>query len=56
MPIRKLYRGFRSIVYNVGYTARENRTGKEAMFFSPHLDIPALVGPVEQIGKIREAA
>ncbi|MEX0809212.1 MAG: DNA adenine methylase [Dongiaceae bacterium] len=55
-PIRKLYRGFRSVVYNVSYTARENRTGKEVMFFSPHLDIPALVGPVKQIGRIREAA
>lgn len=56
MPIRKLYRSFRSIVYNVGYTARERRTGKEVMFFSPGLVIPDLVGPIAQIGKIREAA
>ena len=54
--IRKLYSEFRSVVYNVGYTAREMRTGKEVMFFSPKLDIPQLVGPVRQIGKIREAA
>src|SRR5262249_11853953 len=31
--IRKLYSRFRRIVYNVGYTAREMRTGKEVMFF-----------------------
>lgn len=55
-PIKKLYAEFRSAVYNVGYTAREMRTGKEVMFFSPKLSIPDLVGPVRQIGKIREAA
>ncbi|MGE0009049.1 MAG: DNA adenine methylase [Parvibaculaceae bacterium] len=55
-PIKKLYVGFRSVVYSVGYTARENRTGTEVMFFAPKLTIPALVGPVRQIGKIREAA
>ncbi len=54
--IKQLYSGFRSIVYNVGYTARENRTGKEVMFFSPKLSIPKLVGPIKQVGKIREAA
>jgi DNA adenine methylase len=55
-PIKKLYSGFRSVVYNVGYTAREMRTGKEVMFFSPHLQVTNLIGPVQQIGKIREAA
>lgn len=55
-PIKKLYSGFRRVVYNVGYTAREMRTGKEIMFFSPKLIIPDLVGPVQQIGKVREAA
>lgn len=54
--IKKLYAGFRSVVYNVGYTARENRIGKEVMFFSPKLSIPEMVGPVQQIGKTREAA
>jgi DNA adenine methylase len=54
--IKKLYSGFRSIVYNVGYTAREMRTGREVMFFSPQLTIPNLVGPVQQIGKIKLAA
>jgi DNA adenine methylase len=51
-----LYSGFRSVVYNVGYTARENRTGREVMFFSPKLLIPELVGPIQQVGKITEAA
>lgn len=54
--IKKLYAGFRSIIYNVGYTARENRVGKEVMFFAPKLVIPDLVGPIQQVGKIREAA
>jgi DNA adenine methylase len=56
VPIKKLYAGFRSVVYNVGYTAREMRTGKEVMFFSPKLSVPDLVGPVRQIGKIRDVA
>ncbi|MEX2166089.1 MAG: DNA adenine methylase [Methyloceanibacter sp.] len=55
-PIKKLYAGARMIVYNVGYSARETRIGKEVMFFSPRLSIPSVVGPIEQVGKIREAA
>lgn len=55
-PINALYSRFRSIVYNVGYTARENRVGKEVMFFSPQLQIPPLVGPIRQLGAIRRAA
>lgn len=55
-PIRKLYADFRSIVYNVGYSAREAKVGKEVMFFSPKMEIPELVGPVKQIGKVRLAA
>jgi DNA adenine methylase len=55
-PIRDLYSGFRGIVYDVGYTARENRIGKRPMFFSPRLAIPVLVGPIRQVGEIPEAA
>ena len=55
-PIKKLYSGFRSAVYNVGYSARETRIGKEVMFFAPKLEVPDLVGPVRQIGRIKEAA
>jgi DNA adenine methylase len=54
--IKKLYAGFRSVVYNVGYSAREMRTGKEVMFFSPKLEIPELVGPIQQVGRIKAAA
>lgn len=55
--IRKLYTGLRSFTYNVGYTARNRYQGKEVMFFSPKLEtIPDLVGPVEQIGKLKVAA
>ena len=55
-PIKRLYSQFRSIVYNVGYSARENRIGKEVMFFSPTLAIPALVGPIKQVDDLAEAA
>lgn len=54
--IKALYSEFRSVIYNVGYTARDRRIGKEVMFFSPTLETPDLVGPVQQIGKIRDAA
>jgi DNA adenine methylase len=55
-PIKKLYSDFRGVVYNVGYTAREQRTGREVMFFAPGLEVPNLVGPVQQIGRVKEAA
>jgi DNA adenine methylase len=55
-PIKELYAGFRSVVYNVGYTAREQRVGKEVMFFSPNMVTSDLIGPVRQIGKIKQAA
>lgn len=55
-PIKKLYAPFRSVVYNVGYTARTTRIGKEIMFFAPELNIPRLVGPIRQVGKIKKAA
>jgi DNA adenine methylase len=54
--IKKLYGDFSSITYNVGYTAREQRIGREVMFFSPSLAIPALVGPVQQVGRVKFAA
>src|SRR5580704_8129359 len=39
-PIKALYAGFRRVVYNVGYSAREKKQGKEVMFFSPSLLTP----------------
>lgn len=55
-PIKRLYSGFRNIIYNVGYSARERKMGKEVMFFSQNLSVPPLVGPIQQIGKIKAAA
>ncbi|MER8492684.1 DNA adenine methylase [Mesorhizobium australicum] len=55
-PIKSLYSGFRSIVYNIGYSAREVRIGKEVMFFAPGMTIPEVAGPIQQVGAIEEAA
>jgi DNA adenine methylase len=55
MPIRKLYSSCHGLVYNVGYTAREQRVGKEVMFFSPKLYVPDLVGPVQQAAQLMPA-
>ena len=54
-PISGLYAGYRNVVYNVGYTARETRVGKEVMFFSPTLAIPPLVGPIKQVAEAETA-
>lgn len=54
--IKALYCGFRSATYSVGYTAREQRVGKEVMFFSDKLQALDLIGPVQQLGKITRAA
>lgn len=54
--IKKLYSGFRSIEYYVGYSAREVRVGKEVMFFATGMTIPEVAGPIQQIGAIQEAA
>lgn len=45
-PIKELYSKFRNVIYNVGYSARETRIGREVMFFSPNVAIPELVGPI----------
>lgn len=55
-PIKTIYSGFRSIVYDVGYSAREARIGKEVMFFSPNMSIPEVAGPIRQVGSVSEAA
>ena len=55
-PIRGLYSGFRQIVYNVSYSAREKRQGAEVMFFSPGLVVPDLVGPVQQVWPLDDAS
>lgn len=55
-PIKELYEGARNIVYNVGYSARTSRVGKEVMFFSPKLAIPDLAGPIQLVESMMEAA
>ena len=54
--IKNLYSRFRNVVYNIGYSARESKIGKEVMFFSPNLSIPDLVGPIQQVSKSTVAA
>lgn len=54
--IKSLYSGLRRVIYNVGYSARGRRMGSEVMFFAPGMKVPDLVGPVQQIGPISEAA
>lgn len=43
-PIRDMYGNNKFISYNLGYSAREVRAGKEVMFFSPALEIPEPIG------------
>lgn len=47
-PIRHIYRDFRFITYDIGYSARENRQGSEVMFFSDNTLMPELVGPLHE--------
>jgi len=46
--VRALYAGFKKIVYELGYSAREIRSGSEVMFFGPNLKIPALRFPMRK--------
>jgi DNA adenine methylase len=45
--VRKMYRGCRRIEYSLSYSAREARTGMEAMFFCEGLQIPDMVSPMK---------
>jgi len=44
--IRKLYKGYPHIVYDIGYSARAASKGSEVMFFGPGLKVPPLVGSI----------
>jgi len=46
-PIRKLYKGSRHFIYDIGYSARSASQGSEIMFFSDRLKVPPLIGPVQ---------
>jgi DNA adenine methylase len=45
-PIRELYKGWRHVVYSIGYSARSASRGAEAMFFCDSLTVPPLIGPI----------
>jgi DNA adenine methylase len=49
--IRDMYADCRSIVYGVGYSARESRAGAEVMFFCRDLEVPPLTGAMFPIRK-----
>lgn len=51
VQIKRLYRAYSRVTYDIGYSARESRTGSEVMFFSDELTIPSLAGPVQQVGR-----
>jgi hypothetical protein len=44
--IRRLYKGLRHIVYDIGYSARSASQGSEVMFFADELKVPPLVGSI----------
>lgn len=54
--IRKMYRGCESIVYSLGYSARDVRQGAEVMFFSDGLAVPPLVGAMSKVRRGKSAA
>jgi DNA adenine methylase len=49
--IKDMYPACRSIVYGVGYSAREARAGAEIMFFCGGLQIPPLAGAMKPLRK-----
>ncbi len=48
-PIRTMYDRCSKIEYSLSYSAREARTGMEAMFFSEGLRIPEIISPMKAI-------
>lgn len=51
--IRALYRRYRGVRYELGYNARDVRTGVELMYFSDQLTIPAAAGPIRFLHRMR---
>lgn len=51
--IRALYRRYRGIRYELGYSARDTTTGVELMYFSDKLTIPPPAGPITLLGQLR---
>lgn len=48
-PIHELYAGDTCLQYSIGYSAREVMRGAEAMFFSPGLKVPPVVGNMVEL-------
>jgi DNA adenine methylase len=51
--IRALYRRYRGIRYELGYSARDVGKGVELMYFSSGLIIPPAAGPITVTGRLR---
>jgi DNA adenine methylase len=49
--IREMYEGCQTLTYQLGYSAREARSGTEVMFFSDGLKVPSLAGPMKSMRK-----
>ncbi len=47
-----MYASFRSITYDIAYSARSASRGSEVMFFSPGLNIPPAVGAIVETGRM----
>lgn len=47
--IQTMYAGERRAIYDIGYSARSTRTGREVMFFSKTLEVPSLVGAIKLV-------
>lgn len=49
--IKEMYPECKSIVYGIGYSAREARSGREIMFFCEGLEVPPLAGAMKAVRK-----
>jgi DNA adenine methylase len=49
--IQDMYEGCRSIVYGIGYSAREARAGSEVMFFCSGLEVPPIMGAMKSLSR-----
>jgi DNA adenine methylase len=54
--IRSMYKSFRGIQYELNYSARESRNGREVMYFCDGLQIPSAAGTFTPLAHIRAAS
>lgn len=50
-PIHELYENERWLQYQIGYSARQRTTGREAMFFSSGLEVPPVEGSMIELDR-----